>query len=59
MSVFEGTWQEYKTDATDIEERLSESVAQLYPHHQPPKDDLFALNGLGQEPRTPNIRGDR
>ena len=31
-----------------FEERLSESVAQLYPHYQPPDDDLFAFDGLGR-----------
>jgi len=59
MNSMQESLREYMTDSIDIEERLSESVSQLYPHYQPPEDDLFAFDGLGHEPRMPKVLGDR
>ena len=59
MIWFEETWRQYKSDHVDIDTRLSDAVAQLYPHYEPEEDDLFAFDGLGREPRMPNVRGDR
>jgi hypothetical protein len=48
----------YDMGIIDIRERLSDAVDQLSPDYQSPAKDLFALDGLGREPRVANTRGD-
>jgi hypothetical protein len=40
----------YTPDGMDVEGKLSEAVADLHPRYESPVRDLFAVDGLGNQP---------